>query len=402
MSEPSSSTIVHISGPMGDGALARTLRALSDFALPIRSLRQSNEFGFAAMTALLEGSLSESQLATLQGLSSELQLGLTIRSASPRSRTPCLCLTILGTDRTGAALSELLACANQEGFFARETRPVGGRAFLGVEVLLEAMRPDQVVDTVPVSLRKAVVLRGAALGVDVALQKNDFFRTNRRLLCMDVDSTFVKGEFIDELAELAGVKPQVAEITARAMRGELDFQAALRERVRLLRGLPMEKALSLCDHFELTPGADDLVRSLKRLGIRVGLVSGGFDFFVNQLKTKFELDFAFANQLEVKDNRLTGEVIGTIIDGQRKAQVLRDMAQVYGVDLGQTIAAGDGANDIFMLETAGLGIAYQAKPRLLEHADACFNHHDRLDTMLYLMGFDAPEVQKNACSPDAP
>lgn len=394
---PSTSTI-RLSGVLSDPALARLLNTLGSFELPLLSLRQSNEHGLAGLSVLLGGTLSEDQSALLRAAADELGLSLTIRTGEPRSRAPCLRMTVLGTERTGVALAALLECTSQAGFIARETRPLGGRSFLGVDVLFEALDPAEIVDAVPAALRKTVLAKAASLGVDVALQKNDFFRTNRRLLCMDVDSTFVKGEFIDEMAALAGIKDRVAEITARAMRGELDFPSALRERVRLLKGLPMEKALALCDHFELTPGAEDLVRSLKRLGIRVGLVSGGFDFFVEKLKTRFDLDFAFANQLEVKDNHLTGEVIGTIVDGQRKAQVLRDMAKVYDLDLRQTIAAGDGANDMFMLEAAGLGIAYQAKPRLLEFADACFNHHDRLDTMLYLMGFDAPEVQKNSCS----
>lgn len=396
MSEASRSTIVNMTGPMTDAALPQVLRILGDSGLRLLSLRQSREFGGACVTAVLGGELPASESETLGVLAREWGVDITLRVGDAQPGAACICLTILG-DRTQTAVAELLDCARAHGFVGREIRPLGGRLFLGVDVLLETIGGAPV-ETVPEGLRRAILAQSAKLGVDVALQKNDFFRTNRRLLCMDVDSTFVKGEFIDEMASLAGIKDQVAAITARAMRGELDFPAALRERVRLLKGLPMEKALNLCEHFELTPGAEDLVRSLKRLGIRVGLVSGGFDFFVEKLKAKFELDFAFANQLEVKDGHLTGEVIGTIVDGQRKAQVLRDMAKVYELDLRQTIAAGDGANDMFMLEAAGLGIAYQAKPRLLEFADACFNHHDRLDTMLYLMGFDAPEVQRNACT----
>jgi phosphoserine phosphatase len=231
------------------------------------------------------------------------------------------------------------------------------------------------------------------LGVDLAVQKDDIFRRTKRLVCMDVDSTFVKGEFIDELAELVGVKEQVAAITARAMRGEIDFKGALTERVKLLEGLPFERAQSLIDRFELTPGADLWVKKLQSLGFKIGLVSGGFTFFVDVLKQRFGLDFAFANELEVEGGKLTGRVRGAIVDSERKAQVLKDMAQVYSCRLEQSVAIGDGANDILMLQTAGLGIAFRAKPKLQEVASFSLNHNERLDTLLYLMGWNERDLR---------
>jgi len=230
--------------------------------------------------------------------------------------------------------------------------------------------------------------------VDLAVQRDDMFRRSKRLVCMDVDSTFVKGEFIDDLAELAGCKPQVAAITARAMRGELDFKQALAERVKLLEGLPFDRARSLIERFELTPGADRFVKILQKFGFRVGLVSGGFSFFVDELKARFGLDFAFANELEVADGKLTGKVLGRIVDGERKAEALKEMALTYACPLEQTVAIGDGANDIFMLQTAGLGIAFRAKPKLQEVAHMSLNHHERLDTLLYLMGFNARDLRE--------
>jgi len=169
------------------------------------------------------------------------------------------------------------------------------------------------------------------------------------------------------------------------MRGELDFRQALHERVASLKGLPFEKAKGLLEKVPLTPGAETLVRTLKDLGFHVGLVSGGFDFFVDELKRRFGLDFAFANQLEVRDGLLTGKVSGSIVDAERKAQLLRDMAQVYRCRLEQTVAIGDGANDRLMLQEAGLGIAFHAKPKLQEVAHASFNRN-WLDSVLYLMG----------------
>jgi phosphoserine phosphatase len=204
----------------------------------------------------------------------------------------------------------------------------------------------------------------------------------------------VKGEFIDELAELVGVKEQVAAITARAMRGEIDFKGALTERVKLLEGLPFERAQSLIDKFELMPGAEVWVKKLQSLGFKIGLVSGGFTFFVvDVLKQRFGLDFAFANELEVENGKLTGRVRGAIVDGERKAQILKDMAQVYSCRLEQSIAIGDGANDILMLQTAGLGIAFRAKPKLQAVADMSLNHHERLDTLLYLMGWNERDLR---------
>jgi phosphoserine phosphatase len=242
-------------------------------------------------------------------------------------------------------------------------------------------------------LRGELLRLGMKLGVDLAVQKDDIFRRSKRLVCMDVDSTFVKGEFIDELAALAGCKEKVAAITAQAMRGELDFKQALAARVKLLEGLPFEKAKVLMEQFELTPGADRFVRTLQSLGFRVGLVSGGFTFFVDVLKQRFGLDFAFANELEVLDGALTGRVHGTIVDSERKAQVLKDMAQAYNFRIEQTVAIGDGANDIPMLQTAGLGIAFRAKPKLQEVAHMSLNHHEGLDTLLFLMGFNERDLR---------
>jgi phosphoserine phosphatase len=177
------------------------------------------------------------------------------------------------------------------------------------------------------------------------------------------------------------------------MRGEIDFKSALRERVQLLAGLPFERARALAQNFELTPGAERFARTLKNLGFRVGLVSGGFDFFVDELKQRFALDFAFSNELEVKDGVLTGRVAGAIVDGERKAQVLKDMAKVYHVRLEQTVAIGDGANDMLMLKAAGLGIAFRAKPALQQVAAMSLNYHERLDTLLFLMGFDQRDLE---------
>jgi phosphoserine phosphatase len=388
------STVIHMVGP---GDLGSSIRCVVDLGLPLEEVGHKRDGAMISFSARVTGTPTELQSKTLRAWAEGSEMHLTMTEASSDAPYPAIAVTLLGSGGLGSALARLVEVMKGLGLEVAETRSVGERTKHGVELLVSASPGGELGAVELQALSRKILEASRGLDVDVAVQRNDFFRKNRRLVCLDVDSTFVQGEFIDELAELAGVKPAVAEITSRAMRGELDFQAALRERVALLAGLPMERALTLCERFVLSPGAEDLARALRRLGVRVGLVSGGFDFFVDRLRSRFELDFAFANQLEVENERLTGRVLGAIVDGQRKAQVLRDMANVYRIDTRQTVAVGDGANDIFMLEAAGLGIAYQAKPKLLAHADAYFLHHDRLDTMLYLMGFDPPEV-KDACS----
>jgi phosphoserine phosphatase len=301
-----------------------------------------------------------------------------------------ICVTILGDEQVSSALERVTACLLAEGLRVTAIRALALQPLAGLELLAHGSHELSRADLS--RIRERILTLGPTLAVDLAVQSDDIFRTSRRLVCMDVDSTFVRGEFIDDLADLLDKKEEVAKITGRAMRGEIEFEEALRERVRLLRGLPMTRAKELCERFELTAGALELVRTARKLGMRVGLVSGGFDFFVDMLKDRFQLDFAFANALEVENGVLTGEVTGTVVDCQRKAQVLLDMSQVFGIRLEQTIAIGDGANDIEMLKVAGLGIAYQAKPRLRAVADTCFIQNERLDGLFYLMGYDARKL----------
>ncbi len=301
-----------------------------------------------------------------------------------------LCITLLGPMQHGVELARVLEVARELGLQPRSTRTISENRLHCLELLVQT--EGELSQSQFHHIRETLLALGPELHIDLAVQVNNIYRQNKRLLCMDVDSTFVRGEFIDDLAELLGVKKEVAEITNQAMRGELDFEAALRKRVKLLKGLPMAEAKKLCERFVLTPGAEDLVKTVKQLGMRVGLVSGGFDFFVETLKERYDLDFAFANELGVEDGILTGEVVGTVVTPARKAQVLKDMAHVFAVRPEQTVAAGDGANDIDMLQAAGLGIAYQAKPRLKEVAHSRFDRHERLDTMLYLLGLDADNL----------
>jgi phosphoserine phosphatase len=235
------------------------------------------------------------------------------------------------------------------------------------------------------SMTRQLLKAGGDLGVDIAVQKENLYRRAKRLVVMDMDSTLIQIEVIDELARLAGVGERVATITHRAMNGEIDFSQALRERVALLEGLPADTLEQVYRDIPFTPGARNLVAILRRLGFKTAVISGGFDFFTDRLKTELGLDYAFANALEIVDGRVTGRVSGRIVDGLRKAELLEEIAADEGIALSQVIAIGDGANDLPMLGKAGLGIAFNAKARVREQADYHISQNS-LDSILYLLG----------------
>ncbi|MCW2591523.1 MAG: phosphoserine phosphatase SerB [Mycobacterium sp.] len=229
-------------------------------------------------------------------------------------------------------------------------------------------------------------------GVDIALEDYSLSRRAKRLIVFDVDSTLIQGEVIEMLAERAGALAAVAEVTDAAMRGELDFAESLHKRVATLAGLPAEVLDDIADQIELTPGARTTIRTLRRLGFHCGVVSGGFRQVIDPLAHELELDFVAANELEIVDGKLTGRVIGPIIDRPGKAKALRDFAQQAGVPMEQTVAVGDGANDIDMLAAAGLGVAFNAKPALREVADASLSN-PYLDTVLFILGVTRGEIE---------
>ena len=229
--------------------------------------------------------------------------------------------------------------------------------------------------------------------VDIAVQEETYFRRNKRLIVFDADMTFLQCEVIDELGKLAGQGERISNITRQAMSGKMDFKSALRERVRLLKGLS-EKALEeLSDNLPLTAGAENLVRILKHLGYKIALVSGGFDYFINKLCQRYDLDYGIANQLKIENGLVTGELEGEIIDAQAKENVLISLAKKEGFSLRQVVAVGDGANDIKMLAKAGLGIAFNAKPIVQRQAQASINLHD-LKLILYFLGINGVDLQE--------
>ena len=230
-------------------------------------------------------------------------------------------------------------------------------------------------------------------GVDISFQRDDIFRRSRRLICFDMDSTLIETEVIDELAERAGVGAQVRAITERAMRGEIDFRESFTERVALLKGLDVSVMEEIAQQLPITEGLERMMTILKRVGYKTAILSGGFTYFGNYLRQRFGFDYVYANELEIVDGRLTGRYAGEIVDGRRKAELLRLLCQFENINIAQSIAVGDGANDLPMLSLAGLGIAFHAKPKVKATAGQSISTIG-LDGILYFLGLKDSWIER--------
>jgi phosphoserine phosphatase len=295
-------------------------------------------------------------------------------------------IVVLGRPITAAAFGAVARVAAALGVNIDFIRGVSDYPVTGLELRVSV--PPGVGGELQAKLAAAAAQRG----VDIAVENYSLERRAKRLIVFDVDSTLIQGEVIEMLAARVGAQDAVAAITEAAMRGELDFAESLHRRVATLAGLPAEVLDEVAEELELTPGARTTIRTLRRLGFHCGVVSGGFRQVIDPLAHELMLDFVAANELEIIDGKLTGRVIGPVIDRAGKAKALRDFAHQAGVPMEQTVAVGDGANDIDMLNAAGLGVAFNAKPALREVADASLSH-PYLDTVLFILGVTRAEIE---------
>lgn len=385
------SFLVTVSGRERPDLLPALAVGLVDAGVELLDLELSTLRGSVLAALLVRAPADGRWRLALEALAAERKLRLSIEPAPPeRDLRERHVVTALGS-RLGApelrAVAELLA---RHGGVVLASRRLSATRLAAWELDV-ALHPG----ADAVALRRDLLALATEGGFDLALQREGILRRAKRLVVFDMDSTLIPIEVIDELARVHGVGDRVAAITERAMRGEMDYDESLRQRVALLAGLREEVLHQIAARLPLTEGAELLVRALRRLGYRVAVVSGGFSVAAAALQRRLGLDEAHSNRLEVRDGALTGRVVGPIVNAQRKAELLEAIARREGIPLEQTIAVGDGANDRLMLEKAGLGIAFRAKPALREAAD-CAIGACGLDAILFLLGLTEAEVAELA------
>ncbi|MGQ0776072.1 MAG: phosphoserine phosphatase SerB [Pseudonocardiales bacterium] len=391
-SEPQTTLLVTVTGRDRPGVTAVLFAALSCHRVDILDVEQvvirgRLVLGVLVGTAADPEAVQEAveQAMASVGMHVEVEVGVDAVGANRRGSTHVV--LVLGRPVTALAFTETTRTLAALGINIDAIRRIADYPVTGLELLVSV--PGGNDDT---ALRSALVGIAAQGEVDVAIERVGIARRAKRLVVFDVDSTLVQGEVIEMLADRAGCGDEVRTVTEAAMRGELDFTQALRGRVALLKGLPAEVLAEVRAALQLTPGARTTIRTLKRLGFRCGAVSGGFTQVVRPVADDLALDFCTANELEIREGKLTGQVIGPVVDRPGKAAALRNAAEHFGVPLAQCVAVGDGANDIDMLSTAGLGVAFNAKPALREVADTAITQ-PFLDIVLFVLGITRDEVE---------
>jgi len=297
-------------------------------------------------------------------------------------------VTVLGREITAEQFANITDAASRNNFNIDVIERLSGRLSLTGRVgnanACVELEISGIIDSSP-ALRAELMQLTQRFNIDIAIQRESIFRRNRRLFVFDMDSTLIEAEVIDELAKLHGVGEQVSSITASAMRGELDFKQSFAKRVALLAGLPESRLKEVLDSIPLAAGAERLIHTLKSLGYKTAVLSGGFTFFGKHLQERLGIDYVFANELETANGAVTGRVVGEIVDGKKKAELLAMLAEKENISVDQVVAVGDGANDLPMLNLAGMGIAFHAKPLVRQSASHSLSHLG-LDALLYLIG----------------
>ncbi|HET7802220.1 MAG TPA: phosphoserine phosphatase SerB [Humibacillus xanthopallidus] len=380
---------ITVTGDDRPGVTGTLLSAVSGVGAEVLDIQQVVVHGHLTLTLLLRPGSHVEQLRDSAAVAAHrLGLVLTVTEGSgdnARPRQGRAAVVVLGAPLRASAVSLVTTRIAEHGANIDRIRRLSRYPVTTVEFDISGA-------DVP-SLRTELALVATTEGIDIAVAPGGLARRGRRLVVLDVDSTLIQQEVIELLAAHCGREAEVAEVTARAMAGELDFEESLRARVATLAGLPASVLDEVRDAVELTPGARTLVRTLKRLGFTVGLVSGGFIEIVGALADDLGIDHARANRLEIEDGHLTGRVLGEVVDRAGKARALREFAEQEGLPLSRTVAIGDGANDLDMLDAAGLGVAFNAKPIVQEQAQTSVNV-PYLDSVLYLLGISREEIEE--------
>ncbi|ASY10630.1 phosphoserine phosphatase SerB [Candidatus Planktophila lacus] len=392
VSEQQFTGLILVSGVDSPGITEALFEALSPFAVTILDIQQVVIRGRLILTVLI--SLSPAHAKSIEEDLEECatKLGVDIATAFESSdqktiapKKSLLHVVVLSQSLKPAAINAIAAVISEDGGNIERINRTASYPVTAIELTVSGADLA--------TLRSALATTGSELGVDIAVSPGGLMRFATKLVVMDVDSTLIQQEVIELLGAKAGVQSEIAKITESAMRGELDFEASLRARVALLKGLPSSVLVDVQSEITLTPGARTLVRTLKKLGHHIALVSGGFEPVIAPLANELGIDHMRANNLEIADGKLTGELVGPVIDRAGKATALRDFAAEHNVDLDQTIAIGDGANDLDMIAIAGMGIAFNAKPAVKAAADSSVSA-PYLDSVLYLMGISREEVEE--------
>jgi len=378
--------VISATGKDQAGLLHRVAAVLSGLEINIVDIDARSIRGYFTMFLVVDLSTSacsaREMLERLSPLGAYFDLGLHVKPYAEGRRIPnkqMMRMTLMGNDRPGI-VAELSGLVARHQINIEAIKMIARGDYIAMEISLDTSAIDDVK-----AFRKVIYAFSEKSGFDVSLQKGDIFQKPKRVVIFDCDSTIIKEEVIDELAKVAGVEQRVKQLTARAMNGEIDFEKALRQRVLLLKGLTVEQLEKLTQTIHLTPGAEELISALRFMGFKVGVISGGFSFFTNYLKERLNLDYVYANELEIENGVTTGRIKGNTILSQSKADIIHQIADMENISVEQIVAVGDGANDRFMLQKAGLAIAFNPKEILKDFSDGIITS-DNISGLLYFLG----------------